>query len=613
MDVDEGSVLGLQYGACVNRGIVGEVYQESAGEDRRRSLGDRVFKRFGDRSDAFASNSKLAPTRLGMTVEEQWPALKLVGFGFYYAWIWVSYNSNVLVSPTAPYDLPPDSISQTYLVSTLALSIALLVLSVAQGFTRRLMERNGVLLLVSLMAGLATVGTYGSSVLGADGSGLLVLSGALTGIGTSVVVLRFGVVYSKVPAREAVMYTAASFVFACMIYFVAIGLPDPAGMIFTSLLPCMAVLSTLSNSEFASEVGVSSRRPLKSPKGFFVRLLIAVAVFSIVVGVSRGFSVPHSQIADMNNEGALIVFSTGVLAALLFLAVGLMGRQFDVSRLYYPIIIVVAACILVTPLLGGTGFGSQFITVAYNCFVLVIWCFLAYVAYSSQLSAILVFGLGRGASALGTTVGWMAGLALVGGHGEEALSLEVVSVAMVFALLVVSMLVLNDRFIGEALRGDESSLRPEVKASDSSADVASGAESESGLQGVSLGEAVHCPADGESASEEWTAPLVADSAFTEGREAPCDSSEGMVPADQVLDERRPGRYQLRCNAVAERFGLSPRERDVFDLLVRGRSIEYIAQTLAISFNTAKSHIRHIYAKIDVHSRQELLEILDRED
>ncbi len=82
--------------------------------------------------------------------------------------------------------------------------------------------------------------------------------------------------------------------------------------------------------------------------------------------------------------------------------------------------------------------------------------------------------------------------------------------------------------------------------------------------------------------------------------------------DDAATLRRPGRYQARCNAVAERYGLSPRERDVFDLLVRGRSIDYIAQSLTISFNTAKSHIRHIYVKVDVHSRQELLDLIDQE-
>ncbi|MEC4273726.1 helix-turn-helix transcriptional regulator [Adlercreutzia sp. R25] len=567
-------------------------------------------KRFGDNQEAFASNSELAPTRLGMTIEEQWPAFKLVGFGFYYAWIWVSYNSNVLVFPSAAYDLPPDTISLTYLVSTLALGIALVLLSLVRAFTRRLMGSNGFLIAAATVVGLATVGTYASSSLGADANLFLIASAALTGVGTSVVVLRFGVVYSKVPAREAAMYTAASFVFAAMIYFMAVGLPDPVGMVFTALLPVLAVASTLTNPEWSSEDEAPRPEGPSSMREFFVRLLVAVVVFSTVVGVSRGFSVPHSSISSLNDDGALIIFSTAVVAAVLFAVIGLLRRQFDVSRLYYPIIIAVAAGILVTPLVGGTGFGSQFVTVAYNCFMLVIWCLLAYVAYSSRLSPILVFGLGRGASALGTTFGWLGGLGIVRTQGGGSLSLEVISVAMVFALLVVSMLVLNDRLIGDALRPGEQIL------GDAAGMPAQGAKSAgeaafAGRQGaedrrnvavdgeVSLDGGVGCGEIGEmdrsSKMGEAGASLVGDSS-----------------GDAAMGERRPGPYRMRCDAVAERYELSPREREVFDLLVRGRSIDYIAQSLTISFNTAKSHIRHIYVKTDVHSRQELLDLIDRE-
>lgn len=322
----------------------------------RRLWGKRMLKRFGDNQEAFASNSELAPTRLGMTIEEQWPALKLVGFGFYYAWIWVSYNSNVLVFPSAASDLPPDTISLTYLVSTLALGVALVLLSLVRPLTRRLVGSNLLLIAVAVVVGAATVGTYASSSLGADANLYLIVSAALTGAGTSVIVLRFGVVYSKAPAREAAMYTAASFVFAAMIYFMAVGLPDPVGMVFTALLPVLAVVSTLTNPEWSDE-GEGGRPEGPVPlRRFFVRLLVAAAVFSVVVGVSRGFSVPHSSISSLNADGALIIFSTAVVAGVLFVVVGLLRRQFDVSRLYYPIIIAVAAGILVTPLLGGTGF-----------------------------------------------------------------------------------------------------------------------------------------------------------------------------------------------------------------------------------------------------------------
>lgn len=568
-----------------------------------------MLKRFGDNQEAFASNSELAPTRLGMTIEEQWPALKLVGFGFYYAWIWVSYNSNVLVFPSAASDLPPDTISLTYLVSTLALGVALVLLSLVRPLTRRLVGSNLLLIAVAVVVGTATVGTYASSSLGADANLYLIVSAALTGAGTSVIVLRFGVVYSKAPAREAAMYTAASFVFAAMIYFMAVGLPDPVGMVFTALLPVLAVVSTLTNPEWSDE-GEGGRPEGPVPlRRFFVRLLVAVAVFSVVVGVSRGFSVPHSSISSLNADGALIIFSTAVVAGVLFVVVGLLRCQFDVSRLYYPIIIAVAAGILVTPLLGGTGFGSQFITVAYNCFVLVIWCLLAYVAYSSRLSPILVFGLGRGASALGTTFGWLAGLEIVRSQGDGSLSLEVISVAMVFALLVVSMLVLNDRLIGDA-------LRPEERIRGDAAEVpaqGAGSAGEAAFADRRGAEDRRSAADGEGAWDGGTGRSGASEMGEVGEMGGAGASlaDGS-PGGAAAGERRSGPYRMRCDAVAEHYGLSPRERDVFDLLVRGRSIDYIAQNLTISFNTAKSHIRHIYVKTDVHSRQELIDLIDRE-
>jgi DNA-binding NarL/FixJ family response regulator len=50
--------------------------------------------------------------------------------------------------------------------------------------------------------------------------------------------------------------------------------------------------------------------------------------------------------------------------------------------------------------------------------------------------------------------------------------------------------------------------------------------------------------------------------------------------------------------------LSPRERDVYELVVQGRSNKEIAHTLFISESTTKVHVRHIYEKLGVHTRAE---------
>ena len=61
-----------------------------------------------------------------------------------------------------------------------------------------------------------------------------------------------------------------------------------------------------------------------------------------------------------------------------------------------------------------------------------------------------------------------------------------------------------------------------------------------------------------------------------------------------------------ANLTAERFGLSPREADVLRLLVAGESTAQIQEALCIAPGTFNYHIRNIYAKLGVHSRQELL-------
>ncbi len=48
--------------------------------------------------------------------------------------------------------------------------------------------------------------------------------------------------------------------------------------------------------------------------------------------------------------------------------------------------------------------------------------------------------------------------------------------------------------------------------------------------------------------------------------------------------------------------LTDREREVLDLLARGRLNKQIADQLRISLNTVRNHIRSIYDKLDVHSR-----------
>lgn len=79
------------------------------------------------------------------------------------------------------------------------------------------------------------------------------------------------------------------------------------------------------------------------------------------------------------------------------------------------------------------------------------------------------------------------------------------------------------------------------------------------------------------------------------------------------DEVRKGRFVRRCEYIADTYLLSRRETDVLFLLAKGRNVNYITQQLCISEGTAKTHVNHIYKKCGVHSRQELIGLIDSFD
>lgn len=90
-------------------------------------------------------------------------------------------------------------------------------------------------------------------------------------------------------------------------------------------------------------------------------------------------------------------------------------------------------------------------------------------------------------------------------------------------------------------------------------------------------------------------------------------SEAFASSSEVNFEREADRlsWRDRCNLLAGQIGLSPRQTEVLVLLSRGHNTKYIEEQLVISNHTAKSHIYHIYQKAGVHSKQEIIEMLER--
>lgn len=66
----------------------------------------------------------------------------------------------------------------------------------------------------------------------------------------------------------------------------------------------------------------------------------------------------------------------------------------------------------------------------------------------------------------------------------------------------------------------------------------------------------------------------------------------------------------KCHLIAGKYELTRREEEILRLLARGRDAAHVAEALCISTATARTHLRNIYAKLGVHSQQDILDLFE---
>ncbi len=111
-----------------------------------------------------------------------------------------------------------------------------------------------------------------------------------------------------------------------------------------------------------------------------------------------------------------------------------------------------------------------------------------------------------------------------------------------------------------------------------------------------------------------SAPTAPAPATSPAASAPATSASpaamGSSSGGSIWPTEKRGRFKRKCEATANRYLLSARETEVLFFLAKGHNATSIQEQLYISEGTTKTHIRHIYRKLDVHSQQELIQIVE---
>lgn len=76
-----------------------------------------------------------------------------------------------------------------------------------------------------------------------------------------------------------------------------------------------------------------------------------------------------------------------------------------------------------------------------------------------------------------------------------------------------------------------------------------------------------------------------------------------------LEDMRQNAMRHSAEIMGEQFMLSEREVDVLALYATGLTQKKVAEELFITPSTAHAHIKRIYAKTGMHSRQDILDYI----
>lgn len=286
----------------------------------------------------------------------------------------------------------------------------------------------------------------------------------------------------------------------------------------------------------------------------------------------------------------LLVFCCGLLRAFAERCGGLRPRIVAMVTVLLCLIPPFAAGLL----MGGAGIPAHSPDALWesNMWVLVIAIF----AYDIRDSPFAVRGLAIGlmfeAMCVAQLIARLATLPLAGGGAALAAA---AALAVLYLGCVVRQL-LSDGLPREN-RGGQQALGRAIAPPTPMKRAGGAAESESAIA-VASGSAIAkeeaastCSGEDGRASAGTGFPVAADAALS-------DADEG-VPAE----------IAQYCRELAADYGLTPREAEILALMALGRSAKYISEELLVSYNTTRTHVRHIYEKLNIHSKQELIDLV----
>lgn len=485
---------------------------------------------------------------------------RVLGFTLIRGWVYLMFVGAAASSMTWTGEaLPP----VFYTVSTASLCAVLLASALAGSRFVQLMLHPAARLAGPVLTSGGTL-LLASSV-GESGAALMCgLLGALTtGIGSGIIDLGYGELYRNEPPARTTFEVPLAFFLAAVVFSLVIALPPTAGCVVCSLLPAISGWILFGREHAWSRKHRASVLPIDFDlKSFAWRIGVCACLVGVADGMVRAAFLSSNNLSiHMFLQWPLA--GAGLLTMAIVYGAAILSSEQSARTIYKAAIFVMAFFFMLLPVFTGAQDVESVLALAgYGTFNVLIWMLLAEISYTYRLSSTEVFGIGWAMVTLGVLLGSIAGTIVDQFAPFTPQFLSLIALVATMAVLLSFLFVFRE--------SDLIDLTEEP--------------------------------DGDNAG-----------AIEKAAESP--SSEGVVAVagESGGDEGRRPRFHDRCLEVAAAFELSPKETEVMTLFAKGRSAARIQEELFISKGTVSTHLRHIYQKMDVHSKQELLDVIEDRD
>ena len=519
-------------------------------------------------------STRLAVARDRRSMRMVWKTLRFrhVGLAFFWACSMLTFRSSILLQGPAN---TPELETLVVLVSFIANMTTLFAIAAFMERDPRTFDRlPGWLFCAFIVAGLLIIDVAGRSSSESAMMALLVGGSVLAGIGYGYYWGSWAEYLGRMHPSRTSFYVPVAFLLTAALFLIISLSAEYESVPPLALMLPLPILSLVCLRRCHAEVPdgryartVDSKRYLTALASL-VSLIVASLVLSLLFGLVWEMTV--LSVGSVNEAHQAPLVANLAVAVCLIGLVLYAHKRMDLALAFRVIVPVIVILFAVLPFFWETSpvALNVIMSASYGVFDVIIWYMVVSTAYDFAVSGFVIGGLVRALSILARLLGIGIGYLLMLIPGSPSLLIVGVSVGAVYVLAMLGLFYRTRRRGAPIVATEEPDAAPAAPA---------------------------VPTATEPAAAPEPAPLA-------------------QPDAEAIDEpatASPLSEEATFEMIAEDFSLTRREAELLPFIARGRSARVIADALFVSENTIRTHTRRILEKTDLHSKQQVIDLIEK--